>query len=101
MKLADIVFTPHNDMDAKDLDTVVAHEKLINQGRYSSAVSTLDKNQYKNGFRAEMFNMIQNKLRNFQLYVLNKLVAKPDEFFSDTEPTDSQMEGKLFWIKPL
>ena len=101
MKLADIVFSPHNDMDANDLDIVKAHEKLINQRRFSSAVSTLNQNSYNNGFRAELLNKIQNKIRNFQIYLLNEFVAKPDELFSYTEPTDSQMDGKLFWIKPL
>lgn len=97
----DILFSPHNDMDVKDIDTVNSHHKMIKQGKYSEAVSILDENEYNSGFRSSLFNTIQNKIRKLQLYLMNKVVAKPEELFSDTEPTDDQMEGKLFWIKPL
>ena len=100
MELKDMIFTPHNDMGAEDTDIVTQHKNLIDSGNYSDATTLLNNNNYQKGFRASLFNSIQNKIRTLQEYLLNELVANEDEFYSYDEPTAEQMDGKTFWIKP-
>lgn len=100
MELKDMIFTPHNDMGAEDTDIVTQHKNLIDSGNYSDATTLLNNNDYQKGFRASLFNSIQNKIRTLQEYLLNELVADEDEFYSYDEPTAEQMDGKTFWIKP-
>ena len=95
-----MIFTPHNDMGAEDTDIVTQHKNLIDSGNYSDATTLLNNNNYQKGFRASLFNSIQNKIRTLQEYLLNELVANEDEFYSYDEPTAEQMDGKTFWIKP-
>ena len=47
-----------------------------------------------------IFNKIEDKFNKFQFFILNKYVAKPDEFYSPTPPTAEQMKDKKFWIQP-
>ena len=100
MELKDMIFTPHNDMGAEDTDIVTQHKNLINSGNYSDATTLLNDNDYQKGFRASLFNSIQNKIHTLQEYLLNEFVANDDEFYSYDEPTAEQMDGKTFWIKP-
>ena len=100
MKQKDISFVPHSDMDIHDVNTVEQHKNLIEQNRFSEASLLLDNIGRKKGFRAAIFNTIQNKLREIQLYLLNKTAA-PNEYYSFTEPTDEEMEGKTFWLQPI
>lgn len=95
----DIYFSPHNDMEIQDVPTYEEHENLISENKFSDATTLLN-NGYDKGFRASLFNSIQNKIRIIQLYILNK-TAEPDEFYSINEPSASQMGGKQFWIKPF
>lgn len=97
----DLSFIPHNDMSADDIELVTQHKKLINQGNYSNAVDLLNNNNYHKGFRASLFNSIQNKIRALEIYLLNEYVAADDELYSLTEPTEAQMKGKIFWIQPF
>lgn len=100
MELRDIVFEPHNDMSADDKDIVTQHDNLIKQNSYDNATAFLNSNNYKKGFRASMFNSIQNKMRKIEEYLLNEFVAGEDEYYKFTEPTDDEMEGKTWWIQP-
>ena len=100
MKQKDISFVPHSDMDIHDVTTVEQHKNLIEQNRFSEAASLLDNTGHKKGFRAAIFNTIQNKLREIQLYLLNKTAA-PNKYYSLTEPTEEEMEGKTFWLQPI
>ena len=100
MELKDMIFTPHNDMGAEDTDIVTQHKNLIDSGNYSDATTLLNNNDYQKGFRASLFNSIQNKIRTLQEYLLNELVADEDSYYSYDEPTAEQMDGKTFWIKP-
>ena len=100
MKEKDIIFEPHNDMSADDIEIVTQHNNLIKSGNYSDATALLDNNNYQSGFRASLFNSIQNKIRTLQEYLLNEFAADEDEFYSYDEPTAEQMDGKTFWIKP-
>lgn len=100
MELKDIIFSPHNDMSAEDTEIVTQHKNLIDSGNYSDASTLLDDNNYQKGFRASLLNSVQNKIRKVQEYLLNSFVAEDDEYYSYTEPTDEQMEGKIWWIQP-
>ncbi len=100
MKQKDISFVPHSDMDIHDADVVEQHQNLIARNRFSEAASLLDNASHKKGFRATIFNTIQNKLREIQIYLLNKTAA-PNEYYSLTEPSDEEMEGKTFWMQPI
>lgn len=100
MKQKDISFVPHSDMDIHDVNTMERHKNLIAQDRFSEAASLLDNAGHKKGFRAALFNTIQNKLREIQIFLLNKTAA-PDEYYSLTEPAEAEMEGKTFWLQPM
>ena len=100
MELKDMIFSPHNDMSNEDTDIVTQHKNLIDSGNYSDATTLLNDNDYQKGFRASLFNSIQNKIRTLQEYLLNEFAANEDEFYSYDEPTAEQMDGKTFWIKP-
>lgn len=102
MELKDVVFSPHNDMSAEDIEIVNRHKNLINTGNYSDATTLLDSNDYQKGFRASLFNSIQNKIRSVQEYLLNSFVANDEEYYSYTEPTIEFMEENNYkwWIQP-
>lgn len=102
MELKDMIFTPHNDMSAEDTGIVTQHKNLIDSGNYSDATTLLDDNNYQKGFRASLFNSIQNKIRTLQEYLLNEFVADEDSYYSYDEPDAEFMEenGYKFWIKP-
>ena len=102
MELKDMIFTPHNDMGAEDTDIVTQHKNLIDSGNYSDATTLLNNNNYQKGFRASLFNSIQNKIRTLQEYLLNEFVADEDSYYSYDEPDAEFMEenGYKFWIKP-
>lgn len=99
MNLRDVVFEPHSDMSADDVELVNQHDNLIKQNRYDDATALLNNSKYKKGFRASLFNSIQNKIRALEIYLLNEYVAETDELYSFTEPTEEQMKDKTFWIK--
>ena len=102
MELKDIVFSPHNDMSNEDTEIVTKHKNLIDSGNYSDATTLLDDNNYQKGFRASLFNSIQNKIRTLQEYLLNEFAADEDSYYSYDEPDAEFMEanGYKFWIKP-
>lgn len=100
MNKKDISFVPHSDMDTHDIATVEQHQNVISQNRFQEAVSLLDNAGHKKGFRAAIFNTIQNKLREIQIFLLNK-TAEPNEYYSFTEPAEEEMRGKTFWIQPV
>ena len=101
MELKDVVFSPHNDMSAEDIEIVNRHKNLINTGNYSDATTLLNDNDYQKGFRASLFNSIQNKIRTVQEYLLNSFVANDEEYYSYEEPSEGFMRenGYNFWIK--
>ena len=99
MNINDIGFKPNNDMMNDDASTVAHHNKLMKWRKYGDATTLLNAQKYDKGFRASLFNRIQNKIREVELYFLNEYLAHEDEFFSFSEPTAEQMKGKLFWIQ--
>lgn len=99
MEIKDIVFEPHNDMEIDDLNTSTQHDNLIKQYKFDNATALLNNTNYEKGFRASLFNSIQNKIRMVQEYVLNEFVAEEDEYFSYEEPSEELMENKTWWIQ--
>ena len=102
MKLSELTFVPHSDVGANEIDIVNQHKNLIDTGNYSDATTLLDNNDYQKGFRASLFNSIQNRLRSVQEYLLNQFVADDDEYYSYEEPTAEFMEENnyIWWIQP-
>lgn len=98
----DLNFIPHSDMNPDDSTLVEQHENLIKQNKFSDATTLLNDNDYSKGFRASLFNAIEKKLQDIEIYLLNKVVAEPDEYYSLTEPDLDFMEenNKTYWIQP-
>ncbi len=101
MEVKDIVYAPHNDMEVDDEAISTEHKNLIKQNRYDDATALLDNANYNKGFRASLFNSMQNKIRKIQEYILNECVAKEDEYYSYEEPSPEFMEENnyTFWMK--
>ena len=93
----DLKFIPHSDMCLDDQTTVNQHQNLIKNNQLSDATALLNNSNYNKGFRASLFNNMQNKVRMIQEYLLDKEPVEivPDEIVSDTEPTDSEL---TFWL---
>lgn len=100
MNISAFSFKPHSDMDVDKRNVAIQHDNIIKKKKYSDSTALLNENNYHDGFRASLFNSIQNKIRSFQIYLLNEFNAEPDELYSLTEPTQEQMQGKNFWIRP-
>lgn len=100
MNRSDFAFKPHSDMSADKKDIVIRHNDKIRKKQYRASTALLETNHYQDGFRASLFNCIQNKIRSLQIYLLNEFNAEPDELYSLSEPTAEQMKGKNFWIQP-
>lgn len=96
MTAQDIKFVPHSDMSIYDVDIVVnQHQNLIKNSQFSDATTLLDNKNYNKGFRASLFNNMQNKVRMIQECLIGQEDGNTDEIYSDIEPTDSDV---AFWI---
>lgn len=95
-------FEPYSDITISDSDVLSEHKNLINQYKYTEATEKVnnDATLNKKGFRSSFFNAIENKIKDFQVYLLNKN-ASPEDYYSLTEPTAEEMENKKFWIRPI
>ena len=93
-------FTPYSDVEISDEELIESHNNYVDNGYYEEAITLADSELSGKGFRASFFNAIENKIKEFQVYLLNKTAA-PDEYYSLTEPTDEEMDGRLFWLKPV
>lgn len=93
----DLKFIPHSDMSIEDQTIVNEHQNLIKNNQLSDATTLLENNNYNKGFRASLFNNMQDKVHMIQEYLLNKEVVEyiPDEVVSDTEPVNSE---SVFWL---
>lgn len=100
MEIKDIVFEPHSDMSIDDIELVKQHDDLIKQSSYDNATALLNNSNYNKGFRASLLNSFQNKLRKFEEFLLNEFVADDDTLYKFTEPTEEEMENKIWWIQP-
>ena len=99
-----IDYEPYSDTTISDKEIVALHENYIAENNYKKAKEIVDNDasMNKKGFRASFFNAIETKIKELQIYLLNKK-ASPDEYYSATEPTMDFMKenGYLFWIKPM
>ena len=93
-------FIPYSDVEISDKESIESHNNYVDNGYYEEAITLADSELSGKGFRASFFNAIENKIKEFQVYLLNKTAA-PDEYYSLTEPSDEEMKNKLFWIKPI
>ena len=94
----DIAFIPHGDMDIDGAAINEGHRKLIQQSNYSDATSLLNEQGYNKGFRASLFNSIQNKINVLQYYMQNEYTTENDSYYSDTEPTDEEIGSARYWV---
>ena len=90
----DIKFKPHSDMSLSNQTIVNQHQNLIKNNQLSDATALLNDNGYDKGFRASLFNNMQDKVRMIQEYLLAKEDAKKEEIVSSIEPT----ENYAFWL---
>lgn len=98
MNYQDIIFEPLSDIGAEATDLINEHENLINNNQFSDA-STLLESTTK-GFKASLFNLIQERLRALEVYLLNTFVADETEYYSYNEPNVDEMpEGAKFFIQ--
>lgn len=99
-----INFEPHSDISISNQETIAEHTKYIKQNMYEQAKTVVDEDAGMNGkgIRASIFNIIDQKIQELQIYLLNKKAA-PYEYYSLTEPDKKWMEdnGYKFWIQPL
>jgi len=95
MNIDDLRFTPHSDMSVDDVEIVNEHSNLVNTGNFDDATALLNDNNYSKGFRASIFNGIQNKIRTVQEYLKEKEVTEKNEVISSTEPTTEEQ----FWLQ--
>ena len=98
-----INFELHNDISIPNEATIASHTNYTKQYLYERAKSVVDSDAGMNGkgFRASIFNTINQKIQELQIYLLNKNAA-PYEYYSLTEPDQTWMEenGYLYWIQP-
>jgi hypothetical protein len=94
----DISFVPHSDMNIENSLINEEHKKLIKQGNYSDATALLNEQGYNKGFRASLFNSIQNKINVLQDYMQNEYTTENDSYYSDTEPTDDEIGNARYWV---
>ena len=100
MTKEELLFVPQSDMEIDDLSTVTQHQNLINNNKFSDATTLLDNESYHKGFRASLFNLMQNKIRMIQQFLLDKETSGSIEVYSSTEPTTEEMGDKTFWVSP-
>ena len=94
----DISFVPHSDMDIDGVSINEEHKNLIQQGNYSDATTLLEEQGYNKGFKASLFNSIQNKINVLQNYMQNEYATENDSYYSDTEPTDEEIGEARYWV---
>ena len=95
MTAEDLRFIPHSDMSVDGKEIVNQHQNLINTNKFSDATTLLNSNNYNKGFRASLFNNMQDKVRMIQEYLLTKEEEIPEEIISSMEPVNSEAQ---FWL---
>ncbi len=98
MEYTDISFEPLSDIGVDELDLVAQHNSLLKNNKYSDASALLSRTI--KGFKASLFNLIQERLRKFELFILNSFVAEEGEYYSYNEPNVEEMpDGAIFFIQ--
>ena len=100
MEYKDITFEPLSDTGANDIDSINEHNELLNNDSFSYAASLTA--SVGKGFTASLFNLIQEKLRALEVYILNEFVADEGEYYSYNEPNIDEMpDDAIFFIQIL
>lgn len=98
MEYTDIIFEPLSDTGVNELDLINEHNELLKNNKMSEAsnlISGTDK-----GFKASLFDYIQERLRALEVFILNSFVAEDGEYYSYNEPNTEEMpEGAVFFIQ--
>ncbi len=95
MTTNDIRFIPHSDMSIDGQAIVNQHQNLIKNNEFGDAITLLNNKNYKEGFRASLFNTMQDKVRMILEYLLTKNEETQEEIISKTEPINSEAQ---FWL---
>lgn len=92
--------TPISDIDIDDLSLVETYKGKINENNFTDAVKILDAVSFEKGIRADVVDKIRTSILSLEAVILN-LTANDDTYYSVDMPTDEQMNGKKFWVRPI
>lgn len=92
--------TPISDIDIDDLSLVETYKGKINENNFTDAVKILDAVSFEKGIRADVVDKIRTSILSLEAVILN-LTADDDTYYSVDMPTDEQMNGKKFWVRPI
>lgn len=96
----DLIYVPHNFPELKNEELLIQHNNLLDSNQYSSATDLLNQNTQIEGFRAGIFNTIEEKIVFTEAHLETKI---KDELFlyKETEPTNEEMSEKINWSQPF
>lgn len=99
MTKEDLIYIPHNFPELKNEELLNQHKNMLDSNQYSSATNLLNQNPQIEGFRAGIFNTIEEKIVFTEAHLETKT---KDEFFlyKETEPTNDEMNEKIIWSQP-
>ena len=92
--------TPISDIDIDDLSLVETYKGKINENNLTDAVKILNGVSFEKGIRADVVDKIRTSILSLEAVILN-LTADDDTYYSVDMPTDEQMNGKKFWVRPI
>lgn len=92
--------TPISDIDVDDLSLIETYKEKINENNFTDAVKILDDASFEKGIRASIVDKIRTSILVLETAILN-LTADDDTYYSVDVPTDEQMNGKKFWVRPI
>lgn len=92
--------TPISDIDIDDLSLIETYKEKINENSFTDAVKILDDVSFDKGIRASIVDKIRTSILSLEAAILN-LTADDDTYYSVDVPTDEQMNGKKFWVRPI
>lgn len=92
--------TPISDIDTDDLSLVETYKGKINENNFTDAVKILNGVSFEKGIRADVVDKIRTSILSLEAVILN-LTADDDTYYSVDMPTDEQMNGKKFWVRPI
>lgn len=92
--------TPISDIDIDDLSLVETYKGKINENNFTDAVKILNGVSFEKGIRADVVDKIRTSILSLEAVILN-LTADDDTYYSVDMPTDEQMNGKKFWVRPI
>lgn len=84
----------YQDIDLDHLDILSNYQNLMSKGHYTNASSYINQQSGVHGLYAGLFNTMENRLYNLQLYLLKKEKKNPFHYSSE-EPDINENE---FWI---